>query len=219
MTVVVPAAWKSTVAHIDELSAQWRIATGTPMTGPNAFARPETLAQLLDEYHVRNGVNFSHGVYGENRTRVWRGTYLDEFPGGCIHLGEDINVPVGTEVQADAACEVVWKGDDTPDMHGWGNRLIVKLRGLQIWIIYAHLSQVIRCNVGDILTPGYVFGTVGDIDENGYWHPHLHVQAMTVEGWSLFTTDKKLVDGYCAVGQWPILRRVYPDPSQYVRIP
>lgn len=185
--------------------------------GKNPYIVPGILAERLNSYHRRQGLDATFGSYGENRGFIWRQTYLDAMK-DPIHAGIDINVPAGSLVVADADCEVVWVGTDYPDSHGWGNRVIVKLRGIEIWMIYAHLGAPI-VRVGRPLGPGSGLGYVGAPHENGGWYPHLHVQAMTREAWEMFQADPASIDGYCPAAEWTQKKKLFPFPGKYILIP
>lgn len=190
---------------------------GLSKTGNNPYIDPYFLDRILSQYHERQGLDATFGSYGENRGFIWRQTYLDGME-NPIHAGIDINVPVGTLVEADTDCIVAWVGTDHPDKFGWGNRVIVKLRDAEIWMIYAHLgSPIVR--VGRPLGPGSALGYVGGPHENGGWYPHLHVQAMTKTAWDMFLEDPTSIDGYCPAAQWPQMKKNFPFPGRYIRIP
>jgi murein DD-endopeptidase MepM/ murein hydrolase activator NlpD len=190
---------------------------GLSATGNNPYIDPFFLDRALTQYHERQGLDATFGSYGENRGFIWRKTYLDAIK-DPIHAGIDINVPAGTLVEADADCEVVWVGTDYPDDHGWGNRVIVKLRDHDIWMIYAHLGAPI-VRVGRPLPAGSALGYVGRPHENGGWYPHLHVQAMTREAWEIFLADPASIDGYYPAALWEDTKRMFPFPGKYILIP
>ncbi|MBP9757132.1 MAG: peptidoglycan DD-metalloendopeptidase family protein [Candidatus Pacebacteria bacterium] len=190
---------------------------GLSRHGKNPYILPNILAERLNCYHKRQGLAATYGSYGENRGFIWRQTYLDAME-NPIHAGIDINVPAGSLVIADVDCEVVWVGTDHPEPHGWGNRIIVKLRGIDIWMIYAHLGAPI-CRVGNKMGSGSPIGYVGTPHENGGWYPHLHVQAMTRQAWEMFLADPSTIDGYYPAEQWPRKKLLFPFPGKFICIP
>jgi murein DD-endopeptidase MepM/ murein hydrolase activator NlpD len=217
MTVMLDKGARGLEVNVNLLAEDHDKKHDRYMQGGNRFLQPRYCEGVLNSWHREKGIDYSWGSYGENRGYLWRDTPYGAGK-ACIHLGEDINVPVGTEVVAGAQCEVVHRDADCPQQYGWGNRVIVKLRGVDAWIIYAHLSHGFSCRRGDILAKGATIGYVGSPEENGGWYPHLHVQAMTMAAWKRFENDPESVDGYCTIEEWQELRRIFPRPSTYVKL-
>jgi murein DD-endopeptidase MepM/ murein hydrolase activator NlpD len=218
MTIPSLVGQRIAEANVNEGAEVWALQRGVDTVAEKRFTDPYNMTVFMAHYHASRKIVASYGSYGEERTFVWRGTYLDAM-NGCIHLGVDINVDAGTEVIADRQCVIAWKGNDFPERHGWGNRVVVKLRDEQIWLIYAHLASTPHLNVGDVLNPGDVIGRVGEIHENGWWFPHLHVQALIQKAWIMFCDDPAHIDGYCPKAQWNRWRMLCPNPAQYISIP
>lgn len=190
---------------------------GLSVNAKNPYIVPGFLGEVLETYHRRRGLGGTYGSYGENRGFVWRQTYLDAMK-NPIHAGVDINVPDGTMVVADADCTVAWVGTDYPEAHGWGNRVIVKLQGIDIWIIYAHLGAPM-CSVGNRMGVGSPIGYVGASHENGGWYPHLHVQSMVGKAWDMFLADHASIDGYYPADEWLEKKLLFPFPGKYILVP
>ncbi len=183
----------------------------------NPYAQPDGTQELLDRYHSHRNVDASYGSYGEHRGHVWRGTYLDRMD-DPVHLGIDVNVPAGTEIAIDCDAHVVCITTDHPEPYGWGNRVFLKLKDTQIWLIYAHLARPM-CELTQRLKPGEIFATVGVPHENGGWFSHLHIQALTAEAWMMFSDDPDSIDGYCPQSEWKRWQKLCPNPLQFVKVP
>ncbi len=205
------------VLDLNQFATKRAAFYGLSNTAENLFIIPEFLDDELSTYHRRQGLAATFGSYGENRGFIWRQTYLDGMV-NPIHAGIDINVPTDSLVVADAACTVVWIGTDHPDEHGWGNRVIVKLHGIDIWMIYAHLRSPMW-RVGMMLGAGCPIGHVGSPHVNGGWYPHLHVQAMTRQAWEMFLADPTTIDGYYPAEQWQEKKLLFPFPGKFILIP
>ncbi len=123
----------------------------------------------------------------------------------------------GNSVAVDVHAQVILVDDDTPLVGGWGNRVMLSVQHQGIVLIYAHLSADVSCKVGDVVTPGTVIGRVGDQSQNGYWYPHTHVQAMTMERYRRFKDAPDELDGYGAKKDIPTLTRDFPNPMLWVR--
>lgn len=208
------AAW----VDVDKLARQDAAFRGRGETAENIYATPAGTQALIEAFHAKMKVKASYGSYGENRKFLWRTTYLDAMK-DPIHVGVDVNVPAGSIVEADTGCTVVWVGTDTPEPSGWGNRVIVKLEGRAVWMIFAHLADNNPRNVGQRLVAGTIIGHVGAPHENGGWYPHLHVQAMNEEAWDMFQADPKSIDGYCPAAEWPRMQKLFPFPGRWISFP
>lgn len=217
MTIPILKGRRTTEIDFDEWARKCARRDHIRLNDRNPYKTPKGAQKLLDEFHAERRVVGSYGSYGEDRTFVWRQTYLDALK-GCVHIGLDINVAAGSLVVADTDCEVVWVGTDHPEPHGWGNRVIVKLRHIDIWIIYAHLGAPI-VQVGRPLGPGSGLGYVGAPHENGGWFPHLHLQTMTREAWRMFQQDPRTIDGYCSRLEWRKWKALCPNPARFLQIP
>lgn len=105
---------------------------------------------------------------------VWpvRGDVLSPFGpkgGGQRNDGLNIRAPSGSQVQAAAAGEVVYAGDQVP---GFGNLVLVKHDGG--WVTaYAHLSRV-DVKMRDRVMQGQSIGSVGST--GGVGEPQLHFE-------------------------------------------
>ncbi len=144
-----------------------------------------------------------YGGYLENRSDMWRGTYLDRQPHGCgFHLGVDVWLQEGAFIRCPVPVEVedVYCDDDQDG--GWGGRVTV--RGPHGRVIFAHLSDIV-VRRGDELEAGDVLGCVGPIRQNGGWAPHLHLQGLAD------SIDLYEVDGYGPLDS--STSKLYPHPG------
>lgn len=184
------------------------------------FLKPHVCqTELIDRAHKELGLDYSWGGWLEDRSVVWRGSYL-QAGNKYIHLGYDFNAPAGTSVAVDKHCKVVHIDSDTPEEHGWGTRVIVRLLDEPMYLIYAHVDLLIPTDklLGTKLKPNDVFATIAPPERNGGWYPHVHVQAMTQEAYEFFKANPASLDGYGKVGEEAQLARLYPDPMCYLRI-
>jgi len=84
------------------------------------------------------------------------------------HTGLDFAAPSGTSIHAVAGGEVTQTGYDG----SYGNKTVVTLDdGTEIW--YCHQTSFL-VNVGDVVRPGEVIGTVGSTGNST--GPHLHLE-------------------------------------------
>ena len=198
--------------------AQRWLEVHASVEGANPLLDPDTCLQMVHEASARLGFDFSYGGWLEDRSDLWRGSYLDE-SGMYVHLGIDFNVPIGTSVAADGASIVLRVDSDFPAEGGWGNRVIMRLVDRPIVVIYAHLSDEILCRVGDRLSPGQVFAHVGTSSQNGGWFPHLHVQCVDATYFDgLSVRDFELLDGYGKASELEELLKYCVDPFTVISL-
>lgn len=196
-------------------AARWLASKRRPGEG-NPLVDPIVAQRFVDEVHRDLGLDVSYGGWLEDRSDLWEGSYLDATR-AYLHLGVDVNAPVGTRVAVGRAADVLAVDDDSPLVGGWGNRVIVRLREEPIVLIYAHLARGVLCTPGDALVPGDAFARLGPPQENGSWFSHVHVQAIRADYFdSLTPTDLADLDGYGRAAERDRLARLHPDPLRYV---
>lgn len=179
---------------------------------PEDMVDPHKCARLVERVHKEGGLAWSYGGYLEDRSVILQGSYLRELE-NWMHLGIDINLPIGTAVLA-AADGVVYKVDsDYPEEGGWGTYVILKhsMDGVIFYSIYGHLHKKALVKPGDKVLGGQVIGSVGDQSENGFWFPHLHFQ-MISEPEMKSKENPFTLDGYGSKKDLAYLKENYPDP-------
>lgn len=197
---------------------QARLHDPVSVSRVNPLLDPQTCLAMIHDAHARLGIDHSYGGWFEDRRVLWKDSYLERGQ-NWIHLGVDFTVPAHTKIAA------TWKGivehidDDTPEVGGWGPRVIVRLKDTpNIILFFAHLGAVC-CEKNDHLKPGDVFATVGAPPNNGMWFPHLHVQAIDLNhyrhDWSALVHS---LDGYTNRFSASRAAKIFPDPMRYVRL-
>lgn len=155
----------------------------------NPFLDPDLFGEWINLLHKTIGVDYSWGGYMEDREEILDGIYL---PAGCkIHLGVDYWVPQDVAVYLPKAGKLVYARFDPDQNGGWGGQMIFDINGL--YYIFGHLKEI-AIKVGEIYPAGSRIGYIAEIECNGGWYPHLHVQCMKRLG-AGFVVD---VDGYAA---------------------
>lgn len=194
-------------ANVAEYAAVW--LRGKGLSG-NPLLDPTVCQQMIDDLHAELGVTWSYGGWLEDRSALWHGSYITERD-TPLHLGVDLNVPAGTPLGATRALHVLRIDSDHPEPHGWGTRMVARVLGTPVVLLFAHLQRV-QGEVGTVLSPGDCFAEVGTPDQNGGWYSHLHVQAMH-EADDVMCLERLLeVDGYGSRDQLTTLAGRFPDP-------
>lgn len=179
----------------------------------------DTCREMVNRMHHLRELAWSHGGWLEDRSRLWRGSYLQKEK-KFLHLGIDFNAPFGTPVACDHYGIVMRVDNDHPEPGGWGPRVMIMLDRIQIVLIFAHLdpSVLTTLKAGDAVEPGKPFASVGSSLENGQWYPHVHVQAMHNHSYWFYESHLGLLDGYGRTNDAAALAAEFPDPLNYVRL-
>jgi 4-aminobutyrate aminotransferase-like enzyme len=135
-----------------------------------------------------------------------------------VHLGVDLFVPAGSAVFAPLD-GVVHALNDNAMPQDYGPVVILRHvtdTGEGFFTLYGHLARttLTALRVGQEVTAGERFATVGTQDENGGWAPHVHLQVLT----SLvgLGVDVPGVGAPADLGVW---RSVCPDPNLLLGLP
>jgi murein DD-endopeptidase MepM/ murein hydrolase activator NlpD len=202
--------------NLNTAAKRWFFRNGISTTEANPLLDPIVCNQMVEELHEELGLSYSFGGWLEDRSALWRGSYLDQKE-AYLHLGVDFNVPAGTMVAAEQEAEVLRIDCDVPEEGGWGTRVILKPKEGTEVLLYAHLDADVSCHVGDRLKVGDEFAKVGTAPFNGGWFSHLHVQCVdeTFFQESLKNNLKDL-DGYGSINDLPKVSRLFKDPLRHV---
>ena len=149
------------------------------------------VVELPDNYDVLDfSVNpwipsktvFSIGKYDEVRPEM----YTTPIFGGVrnIHVGIDINGPIGTPCMAFTDGKIAHFGyNSEPGDYGYVIITAHKISGINIWALYGHLSSesIAKKSIGQKIQRGETIARFGPEAENGGWEPHLHFQLSLIE--------------------------------------
>lgn len=163
------------------------------------------------------------GRYDENRVNLYASEMFDDsthtidgYAGErTVHIGIDLDGPVGTQVFAFTK-GVVHSSGYNSDRGDYGNVVVIEhdlgeVNGMQrkIWALYGHLNDqsVLNMPPGKPIKRGQHIGRFGDIHENGGWRiPHVHFQL------SLEPPETHDMPGAVSVIDRPRALVQYPDP-------
>lgn len=187
--------------------------------GKNIILDPKICKDFVDDINKKYSLDFSYGGWMEDRTFLWKDSYLEKDK-IFIHLGVDINVPMGEEIATDFRAEVVKIDDDYPLDGGWGPYVILKHLSRPVYILYAHLDKNIFCKLGDILEKNNIFAKVGHAPYNGNWFPHTHIQIIDKEYYLELekNNDWKKFDGYGKKEEFELNVKRHRDPMEYISL-
>lgn len=205
---------------LDRWSQTWAEAKGYDPDGENPFIDPTISAAMVNDYHSAHELVWSYGEWMNNRRRLHRGTYLEKEE-RWVHIGLDVNAPAKTPIFALADGPVMYVGDDSPLVGGWGGHLIQKI-GFQEsshLLVYGHLGHI-NARRGEHLKKGDEIAVIGNPSQNGYWFPHVHLQLVGEPDMVHGTTDwqkfSEELDGYVRVENAAAWACKCPDPTPLI---
>jgi len=177
------------------------------------LSNPVVCDNWLNNFHKSMNADYSYGGFLEDRTYIWRNR-ANEIKGSKIHLGIDYNVPAGSLVAMPQDGIVFHIMKDPRNNIGWGGRIIWKLNN-STYLLYGHLKQDIKLKIGQICKKGEIVAIIGDINDNGYWFPHLHVQIMNQTFIDHYENNLDEIDGYLPKNDAGINNVI--DPGSIIR--
>ncbi len=180
------------------------------------------LTRAIDAAMIESGALVGVGRYDEVRPIY----SAPQFGGGgdplaerrTVHLGIDLFASAGSAVYAPLAGTVaILANNDRPQDYG----PLIVLRhetdaGVPFYSLFGHLSATSLSGrrVGDTIARGERIATLGTIDENGGWPPHLHFQLIT----DLVDLDADF-PGVAPASQRRLWTSLSPDPNLLLGIP
>jgi murein DD-endopeptidase MepM/ murein hydrolase activator NlpD len=172
----------------------------------------QKFSEWINTKLVAGNCRYGIGGYMEHRTIYARSKHFDtDDEPRRLHLGVDIWGDAGTPVYAPLD-GTVHSFRDNDNFGDYGPTIILQhdLDGLQLFSLYGHLSRVSLhgLSVGQLISKNQQIATLGDINENGHWPPHLHFQLM-------FDMEGKAGD-YPGVGRYSEMEKLklnIPNPE------
>ena len=195
-----------------DLTANNKSLSRETITDPNKF--DTWINRHLHDNNCRYGI----GGYMEYRT-IYVGIPLFEGEDGprLLHLGVDIWGPAETPIYAPLAGKV-HSFNDNNNFGDYGPTIILEhnLDRLTLYSLYGHLSRksLNGLSLGMEIAAHQQIATLGAIDENGNWPPHLHFQLM-------FDMEDKQGDypGACRYVEKEQYLENIPDPQLLLQFP
>jgi 4-aminobutyrate aminotransferase-like enzyme len=137
-----------------------------------------------------------------------------------VHLGLDVFLPAGSPVLAPLP-GVVHSFADNAAALDYGGCIVLEHTAddsspLTFYTLYGHLSRESLNGLaqGQAIAQGQAFARLGDVDENGGWPPHLHLQIITD-----LLGNAGNFPGVARPSDAAIWKSLSPDPNLLTRIP
>jgi 4-aminobutyrate aminotransferase-like enzyme/Ser/Thr protein kinase RdoA (MazF antagonist) len=185
-------------------------------------AETSALSEKIFAEMKRTGAEFGIGRYDEARA-IYNAPQFRKDPSPIrerrtIHLGIDLFVNLGTVLYAPLAGEVHLVANKRAPLD-YGPLVILKHRteaGDEFFSLYGHLTEdsLQQLRPGQQIPQGAAFAWVGDVNENGGWPPHVHVQIIV-----------DLLDlgvdfpGVAFPSERQVFKSLSPDPNLLLGIP
>ena len=167
---------------------------------------------LLQEYIDREC--FSGKKWGIGGYLEYRSQFLGHFPQAhqkrFYHLGLDITAPAHTRIHAPIEGIVFQSGYEEGEGNYGGYVVLLHERKNHdpLYSFYGHLDNASQPVVGQKIQKGEVFASIGDMDSNGHWFYHVHLQLLTQKG-----VDEGWIErGNCTREQLATIRELCPVP-------
>ncbi|CAN5173272.1 hypothetical protein BH09BAC6_BH09BAC6_22760 [soil metagenome] len=172
----------------------------------------------INEKLSAGNCRYGIGGYMEHRTIYARSKHFDtEGEPRRLHLGVDIwgaaGIPVYSPLDG-----IVHSFQNNSTFGDYGPTIILQhnLDGLTLYSLYGHLSRksLVGLSAGLSVKADQQIATLGQINENGGWPPHLHFQLM-------FDMEGKQGDypGVCRFSEKETYLRNIPDPNLLLQFP
>lgn len=134
-----------------------------------------------------------------------------------IHLGEDCEASVGTDVRSCGRGTVVYSAfhPGTAEKGNWGNIIIIRHKQSEtrrvFYSLYAHLGTCFK-RINDKVEMGEPIGFIGAsfTPENGFWKEHLHFSIYTGK-WK-----NEVLPGYWKEGETRTRPEWWENPSEFI---
>ena len=162
-----------------------------------------------------NGAPYGIGKYNEDRVIYRRSNVFGT--SRSIHLGIDIWTHAGSQIYAPLN-GIVHSFRDNANHGDYGPTIILSHEwdGITFYTLYGHLSKssLVNKQVGQPITSGSGFASLGTYNENVHWPPHLHFQViLDMQGY------KGDYPGVCSPDDRATYLSNCPDPNLLLRIP
>ena len=199
------------------------LAVGSPLI--ETIVEPDDLVAFTRKVFDRmraSGASVAIGRYNEARALYVSSLFQTagnerEIP-RTVHIGLDLFAAAGTPVLAslDGIVESVRDNGMNQD---YGPTVILRhapVDGPMFFTLHGHLGRdaLDRVRQGQRVSRGDRIGTIGDIDVNGGWTPHLHLQLIT----DLLDRDGEF-PGVARSDQRALWLSLSPDPNLLTRLP
>jgi len=182
------------------------------------FFDADEFSRWVNDTLLTNNCTYGIGGYMEHRTIYARSALFDtNSEPRRLHLGVDIWAKPGTPVYSPLQ-GIIHSFKDNDNFGDYGPTIILEndLDGLKLYSLYGHLSRqsLEGLEVGQQVHINQKIATLGTVEENGRWPPHLHFQLMfDMEG---------LSGDYPGVGRFSekekYLKNI-PDPKLILQFP
>ena len=167
---------------------------------------------LLQQYIERECL--SKKKWGLGGFREYRSIFLGYFPQSgekrFYHLALDVTAPAGKPIHAPIE-GIVFRSGYEAGVGNYGGYVVLQHKRENqdpFYSFYGHTEPASQPGVGACIPKGEVFARIGDMDSNGHWFHHIHLQLLTQKG-----VDEGWIDrGNCTEEQLATIDDFCPPP-------
>jgi len=186
------------------------LCEGSAYYGLFAGAPQSAIQSSLESLASKEKKEWSVSGYLENRATILRNYPQMVAEGRFYHLGIDIGAPCGTKLHAPLDCEAAASGYEG-GQGNYGGFTVLRCRsepGAAFYMLFGHLDPEELPPVGARIKKGEAFAQLGNMDQNGNWYYHTHLQILTQKAFSEGWASK----GYCKESELASIGKYCPDP-------
>jgi 4-aminobutyrate aminotransferase-like enzyme/Ser/Thr protein kinase RdoA (MazF antagonist)/murein DD-endopeptidase MepM/ murein hydrolase activator NlpD len=196
--------------HVLDLTPSSSLYEGDPRVSDT----PRLSKAINEEMHSAN-VKVSVGRYDEPRllyaSSMFARTAAPTAERRTVHIGLDLFTEAGVSVHAPLDAVVAGFANNTEALD-YGPVIVLRheLDGTKFYTLYGHLSVESLDNkkIGQVISKGEAFATLGAAPINGNWPPHLHFQIL-VDDLDLLTD----FPGVAYPNEREVFKALCPDPN------
>jgi len=170
----------------------------------------------FDKVIKESGKSWAMGSYLENRELILSQYEHMSIGKRYYHLGIDICAPAGTPVYA-PLLGVVEDADYEPGTGNYGGYVILRHEIGEVepfYSLYGHMSLDSLPEKGSFIKAGEEVALIGDLQENGGWNHHTHIQIITSKGKERGFFFK----GYCSESDLKEIEELCPNPMSLLTV-
>lgn len=176
----------------------------------------KALQAYADDLMSEANTNWAVSDFGENRKFMFSelGHLQMVEEGRFFHLGLDIWAPVGFELFAPLAGEIV-VSEYEAGAGNYGGMVVVKheVEKQTFYTVYGHLNKD-KLPVLGLIQKADRIGFLGEMDSNGGYFYHVHLQVLTEVGFKKGFTNK----GYATLEDFQKIEKYCLDPRFLFKI-
>ncbi|MDR2166754.1 MAG: peptidoglycan DD-metalloendopeptidase family protein [Clostridiales bacterium] len=169
------------------------------------------LQAAIDRHLAEVGARWGISGYPEKRANLRGYARITDYETPRpYHIGVDISVPAGTKVFAPLDGEVVISAHED-GAGNYGGLIVLRhcAYGRVFYSVYGHMDANSLAPCGEQIKAGELLGIVGNMQQNGDWWEHIHLQVLTEKGFN----EGFAYDALCTEEDFARIAELCPNPA------